>query len=294
MTFVLLCIILILLIIYFVLTNIISYNEYDYEIICESKFNEYNNSLKKFEQKLSNYYHYADDYFRIDHGDQYMNFFKRLGKCKIHICSDKNQIIGNAISILRNIKNIGKCLYLCDLKVDMKHRNKYIPFKLINNGLNELEKTDKFYMIAMTGKACDKLERFIYFMNSFSDYNITYAGLLYIYTITFDQLKYVDKDLEKIDKYFFVSSANKKDLILKSTNKPMEILHINFNKYKFNATYDNFYLEPLKDHMYMFCLHENNKLVKVLKNKRITTDVTAKIFHNNMKSDFGFIQTSDI
>jgi len=44
----------------------------------------------------------------------------------------------------------------------------------------------------------------------------------------------------------------------------------------------------------MFCLHENNKLVKVLKNKRITTDVTAKIFHNNMKSDFGFIQTSDI
>ena len=96
---------------------------------------------------------------------------------------------------------------------------------------------------------------------------------------------------------YFISLYGVKDIILKSTHKPMKLLHLNFIKNINNTKSENMYT-PRKGYMHMFCFHENDHIVNYLKEIGIHTDTTASLIHCNMDNvkpcDWDFIQTSEI
>jgi len=90
----------------------------------------------------------------------------------------------------------------------------------------------------------------------------------------------------------FTSLKGVKDLILKSTNKPLKLLHAAWNNNKEN-------MEPIKGYIHMFCCHERDKLVRDIENIIIfdenNTKSTATIIQRGMDNcDWKFILTSDI
>src|SRR4051812_20982602 len=97
------------------------YYYYSYNIIIideTSACGKHNQLLKEFEKKMSHYYPLGNDEFRIDHGKEYCNFFRRIGTMHMAILKDGGKIYGTGCAILRNINkcNVRKCWYICDLK----------------------------------------------------------------------------------------------------------------------------------------------------------------------------------
>ena len=119
--------------------------------------------------------------------------------------------------------------------------------------------------------------------------NFNTGGTLMIYSFDYDTLL---KALPVIQKYrgpiTFLSLRGIKDLVLKSTNKPMELLHLQWgNKPGFST--------PMDGYTYMFCCINTDIIYHELFSKRITTDISATIIHTNMNDyDWTFIMTSDI
>ena len=118
---------------------------------------------------------------------------------------------------------------------------------------------------------------------------------LLIYSIDYDTLIKIKPILEKHKgpcKY--LSLNGKKDLILKSTGKPLPLLHIQFNNEIIRKD-DITYAKPKKGYTYMFCCLKDSKLNEELSKHDLNTDISATIVHRNMDNcNWDFIMTSDI
>jgi hypothetical protein len=241
------------------------------------------NELKEFEKEFSEWYPLGDDYFMISHGDDYLRFFERIGKVRMIGCYHNDKLIGLGIGVLRDI-GYEKVWYLADFKINNRYREKHLPYRIFRrmvfNGW--FLKSFKFYGICMDGQAKSKIVSTI---EKFWWLRFKVGPKLLIYSLNKDEM---EKSYECLHKNIsYESLLNIKDLTLKSTNKPKNILHLRFDnkglkKEQGNATY-------------MFCLLENNPIVKQLKNINIDTNISATIVYFNMDEDnFNDILTSEI
>jgi hypothetical protein len=294
--------------------------------ILEITDGKYNNELKEFEKAMSHNYPLGNDSFTISHGNNYYSFFDRLGKVYMNICIIDNKIVGTACGILRNIKynkNSNFCLnfvelafnnslkenyksqsldcwYICDLKLLPSFRGKNVITKMMLKSIFKLWTTNKVYAISMDDD--DQKENKILKYSQKSPFlNFKSAGKLMIYSVDYTTIINL---LPIIKKYKgdvkFTSLLGKKDLILKSTNKPMKLLHVYVDNLQFSVENlkiekDNYYIEPIKDYTYMFCCPSKSEMYEELTKNGITTKITATIIHKNMDDcDWNFILTSDI
>jgi hypothetical protein len=248
--------------------------------------NKYHDKIKIFEKKLSNWYPIGNDFFNISHGANYYDFFDRIGKLEMIIGTHNNNVIATGCGVLRNMSNGDKVWYIADLKVDKKHRGKKLSFKLAMKALSFLKQTNKIYAISMNEE--NKDNNIIKITKNIPFINMKYGNTLLIYSLDYKQM---DKIFPLLQKYrsdiSFTSLHMIKDLTLKSTNKPMNILHLQWSpKNKIKS------FVPIKNYKHMFCLPITDPLIKLL---NIKTDITATIIHNNMDNyDWSFIETSEI
>lgn len=261
----------------------------------------YNDKMKEFEKELNNWYPLGNDSFKIDHGKKYFEFFKRLGEVNYQICLDQNNnIIAGGCGVLRKVlinekhNGLTKVWYLCDLKVHPDHRGKHLPLKMAKKtALTSYIKSQKGYAISMnpTGKRILKLAQNFKFIGL--NFDIKSAGNLLIYSLNYDQMLQVHNELKMMwGTISYLSMNGIKDLILKSNNQPMKILHV---QHGYDCEMINSLNIPIEGYIYMLCCHENDQLVNILKSYNITTEVTATIIHYNMDdSDWRFILTNDI
>lgn len=247
---------------------------------------DYHDRIQAFEKKLSNWYSLGNDKFRIDHGANYYSFFERQGKMKIVVCLDnKKNVIATGIGILKyaNGQNVW---YICDVKVDVNYRGMGIPLKMMMNSLHNIDKSDKVYGISMNnGNEENKILSLTQKMPLIKFKN---GGKLMIYSLNYDKmmvtLPIINRHLGPVN---FTSLNGVKDLILQSTGKPIEILHME-RGYGKNS-------KPIQGFTHYFCCHENSLLYKELVGNGIVTDISATIIHHNMDGvDWGFITTAQI
>lgn len=245
-----------------------------------------NNKLKVFEEKLKHDYPLGDDYFNIVHGDNYYAFFERLGDVHMNMIEKNNELIATACGVLRTI-NHKQCWYLCDLKVDPEYRGLHIPFKLAYDAKYKLNLCGKAYGITMNKPNSENKVIKLSTHLSMFNFKVVKEPLM-IYSITYTKLLSIRNIIEKHrGPISFLSLENTKDLILKSTKKPMKILHIQYN--------DTGLKNPLPNYTYMFCCLYNDSLYKDLLKVDILTSTTASIIHHQMDDwDWRFILTSDI
>lgn len=263
------------------------------------KKKKYHNKIIKFENELSNWYPLGNDFFKINHGRNYYAFFDRLGKSIYMTCVNDDNIVGIGCSVLRNIplnynsRKLTNVFYLCDLKIHPKFRGLHLPFKMLLKGIKYYNITDKAYGITMDNKK--KINKVVKLAKNIP-IKFKIAGKLMIYSLNFDDIcKALPIIIRNRGQVYFKSLVGIKNLILKSTNNPMNLLHIQYNKiYPYNLN-ENVTTNPIKNFTHMFCCPKNDIMYSELLNIGIITDITATIIHYNMdNSDWRFIMTSDI
>lgn len=263
-------IILILLLIYFILddgihTRKLSIND--------------NKIIKEFEKKMSHYYPLGKDEFRISHGNNYFKFFDRIGYTHLQGCFYKNKLIATACGVLRDTK-YGKTWYICDLKVDEKYRGKMLTRRMLMKTWYNMFYSNRFYGISMNNDKDNKIKQLIKKMPII---NIKDAGTLHIYSMNYDEIIIALPIIKKYrKKASFVSLKGIKDLILKSNNEPLPLLHLEYH--------DNGLL-PQEGSTHMFCCHESDPMFKEFNESNITATIVQYGMDN---FDWDFIQTSEI
>ncbi len=251
---------------------------------------EYGARLQEFENIAE--YPYGDDFFRLDHGENYFAFFERLGEPLFHIALDENRIVACAAGVLRTLEieeKTFKAWYLCDLKVDKNYALKRLPARLFKKKLfSNYLKCSRGYAVSMNpakGK-----NRVIKLIERFKWIPIRYAGKLNFYS--FNQTEagnFHDKLESELGKISYLSLKGKKDLIMKSTGKRLPLFHIQ------HGAAANFGMsKPSKKGTYMICSSENSELDNLLK-KQFPVSATASVLAHRMNpKDWNFILTSDI
>lgn len=262
-----------------------------------------NNKSKKFEEQMSNYYPLTDtEQFRLDHGKIYSKFFDRMGKLHTNVCYDREKnLIATGSGVLRNINN-NKIWYICDLKIDKKYRGRHIPFHMFMNSLHLAKLSNKAYGITMNNSN-DKNNKVVKLAKKIKSPigGFAIAGTLLIYSLNSKDMLIAKPIIESIKgPIFFVNLRNIKDIILKSTNKPMNLCHVNLLKNAGNCKYykDQVTYQIDVEYTYMFCFHKDDIINKKLNASNINTNITATIIHHNLDDltpdNYDFIQTSEI
>ena len=263
--------------------------------------NLYNKRLKYFEKQMSHWYPLGSDKFRIDHGINYSAFFERIGSPHM-VVAGSNHIYGTGCGILRRISQygIGRCWYICDLKIRADHRGNWLPFKMLSQCFHLKSLASKGYGISMnTPDTPNKIARLCKRIKLIEFKN---AGNLLIYSLDYDAIRRI---IDVINRHkgatFFVSLTGIKDIILQSTSKPLKLLHMNFVKNIGDTMLDTvaeIFHEPQPGYTHMFCLHEHDVLVKYLHDIGVNTDTSATVIQHGLdklKPDhYDFIQTSEI
>lgn len=235
----------------------------------------HNEKLKIFEKSLEQFYPLGDDSFTINHGDTYSSFFDKIGKPTMTGCIKNDEIIALICGVLKN-----DIWYICDMKVAKAYRRQHIMLKLLLSNISNLFYSRKIYGISMDSKNKSDSEHLISkipFLNPKKD-------KLLIYTVDYDTLI----DLLPIFKKYrgdisFVNNTGVKDIILKSTNKPMKLLHVVWG--------NKGLITPIIGYNYMFCSPINDIMTRYLP----YTNTTATIISCGMHDcDWKFIVTSEI
>ena len=239
-------------------------------------------------------YPLGKDFFRIDHGDNYLSFFARLGKTHYYAAVENGKIIAVAAGILRTIKQahtsskVFRVWYLCALQVHPSHRGRKIPLRIFSRAFfwNYL-KCQKIYAISMDGAESGKVERLL---KRFRWAPMKVAATLNFFSLSFVQLMQVRDLIERhLGNISFLSLAKKKDLILESTSKPLPLLHIQHGSR--SHTEEN----PKQNHVHMMCLPASHVLCDELVSLGLLVSATATIIHRGMsQTQWDFVMTSDI
>lgn len=251
----------------------------------------YASNLKIFEKFLDQTYDLGEDSFSIDHGQNYFNFFNRIGEPYYFLIQDKKSklLIGTGCAILRDFGEF-KMWYLCDLKIDPEHRGKNLTTSLfLAMGVKCTGITTEGYLISMDPGSA----KVVHIFNKIAGIVNMPAKTkkLFIYSVdkqfVVENLFLFNKTLSKIT---FLSLAGIKDLVLTSTGKPMNLFHLQHGPFADDNSVD--INELPSDAVIMFCTVENSLLYNELK---ITTDTTATIMFNGMDGfDWQWILTSEI
>lgn len=266
-----------------------------------------NADLKSFESKMQQSYPLGADSFKIDHGDNYFKFFKRLGYMYYYLIkTSAGDLVGTGCSVLRTSVINNKSYnywYLCDLKVDPAHRGKHLSSYLIVTIIPKfIFKSRRGYLITMNNSDKTKINPVMGIFNKINSvfkFNISFDTILNIYSLNREQLLSVMQLLvNTFGPLSVLSLRGIKDIVLTSTNAPMNLYHIQHgpNASLDSVPMDNIIKSDMIDPVFMFCCPVTSELTKQLNEcGNITTNVTATIVHYNMEFfDWHNILTSEI
>jgi hypothetical protein len=249
---------------------------------------KYQNEIEALEEIAE--YPLGDDFFKISHGKDYFNFFDRLGESHYFVCIIGNKVVAVACGIIRKM-DFKPIFYLCDLKVHPDFRGRHIPLRiLLRAAFRYYLKCPRGYAISMDHKG-QKENRVAKLLKKFWILPFKVSAKILIYSLDYQQITNIRNLLEDHKgKIGFLSLKGTKDLILKSTQAPIPLLHI-----QYGVTGDFSENLPREGYSHMISLLAIDQLVKLLENKNIFPDNTATLISHNTKSfNWDFVLTSDI
>ncbi|MBI3560349.1 MAG: GNAT family N-acetyltransferase [Gammaproteobacteria bacterium] len=245
-------------------------------------------------QELENLseYPFGSDFFRIDHGSTYFQFFERLGQPIFNVAIENEKIVACAAGILRKLPLADgeiKSWYLCDLKVHPQFRGRGLPSRLFRTGLflNYL-KCSRGYAISMNPSTGNN--GVINIIQKLPWLAFMTAGQLNFFNLSWAQMVDVSASLTRITgPLSYLSLANKKDLIMKSSNQTLNLLHV-----QYGPLAEPQLLEPQKNFIHMICAQENSPLNQLLVSKFPISAQATLLSHRMNNINWDFILTSDI
>ncbi len=261
-------------------------------IVIKKRTKELSEMLTRIGEQIT--YPYGDDFFCISHGEDYFQFFDRLGKpfWTAHL-DTHHQISSQLCAILRKVplrNRFASAWYLCDLKKDQHYASPQTFSKLFKHFMRLTWRCQRGYAISMNRQ--DGKNPFGQVVKKTFFFPGLKQEILNIYSCDYDCLqKILPLIEEQRGRVSYLSLRNIKDIVLQKTGV-MPLFHLQFGPL---ATKEPTSLTSLADHTYMWCALSSDPFTKKLREQDIHPSATASLFSFRMQgSDFSWVLTSDI
>ena len=246
------------------------------------------------EQRAS--YPLGQDSFRIDHGEDYFAFFRRLGRLRYFVLLADGRVAAVAAAVLRRVpmdrgERAGEAWYLCDLKVHPDFRGRHLPLRLLTRTfLPCVLRCRRAYAVSMN-PGDGRPNPVVRLLGRFRLAPLRPAGRLLLYSLEAGAVRRLRPQLETaLGPVSFLSLRGRKDLILGSTGAPLPLLHL-----QHGPLAEAGQAEPEDGSTHMLCRPEGDGLIQVLAAAGIEPSADASLVSLGMTaSDWRFILTSDI
>lgn len=241
-------------------------------------------------------YPLGNDYFKIDHGGDYFKFFNRLGDVHYYTWVDGGHVAAVGAGILRKVplkrNQLARVWYLSDLKVRKDFRGQKIPLRMLTRAfLPNYFRCQRGYAISMNSSGEQK-NRVARLLEHFRWVPIKEVTKLLIWSLSQSQMKRVEHIVQKYrGPVTYLSLRGVKDIVLRSTNEPMPLVHVQFGPLADPSSLR----EAEVGAVHMFCSPENDPLTREILASGFAPSSTASVIAHRMKeSDWTWVLTSDI
>lgn len=246
-------------------------------------------------------YPIGDDFFQIDHGDDYFAFFDRLGQVKYYVALDGDRVVAVGAWILRQVSDrVGEdpcgTWYLCDFKVHPAYQRQLLSLRLLRYAIAQNQDIcDRGYAISMNS-GCDRANRLVKTFCRFPALQFQHSTTLGIYSLDAQTMQSVEPLLTNHrGPMSYVSLKGIKDLRLQSNDHVLPLLHVRWGGWGKNTSFPSPITTPRTGHTHMFCVPETDALAAILSQNNIYPGAIASVISHGMEhNDWRFILTSDI
>jgi len=241
-------------------------------------------------------YPLGDDFFEIDHGDDYFAFFDRMGTSAMYAAIDHHTLAAIGSIVMRSIPpheatSPRSCWYVCDLKVFHKYRRNRIPIKMFKAGFpRKYPICPRGYAVSMNpGDGSEN--PVVRLAGHVKLAPVSVGAHLLFYSMSAEEIRAHRSILElHRGPISFLSMRGIKDILLESTQAPMPMLHL-----QFGPCAEAGLEEPLEEHIHMFCTPSDDPLAEAMLAIGVMPTATATVLHHRMGDwDWSFILTNEI
>lgn len=245
-------------------------------------------------------YPWGNDFFKIDHGDDYFAFFDRLGEVDYYVSlNEQRQVMAVGAGVLRTVRDrmsspAKLTWYLCDLKVHPQFQNQRLSLRLLRHAIAMgKSRCDRGYSISMD-PAPGQSSPWIRILEKLAVLPFRYSCALNIYSLNFENVTEILPRLQQIHgKIGYRSLQGKKDLRLQSSGQVLPLLHLEWGDALLDE--EGLFWEARLDHIHLFCAPIGSPLVQELTDRLIVPTGTASVVSRSMEDcDWSFIRTSEI
>ncbi len=245
-------------------------------------------------------YPWGDDFFKIDHGDDYFAFFDRLGEVDYYVSlNEQRQVMAVGAGVLRAVRDrvtapLQIAWYLCDLKVHPQYQNQRLSLRLLRHAIAMGQsRCDRGYSISMD-PAPGLPSPWIRILEKLAVLPFRYSCALNIYSLNSETVTEILPRLQQIyGKIGYRSLQGKKDLRLQGSGQVLPLLHLEWG----DALLDEelLFWEARPDHVHLFCAPIGSPMAQELAIRSIGPTGTASVVSRGMEDcDWSFIMTSEI
>lgn len=259
---------------------------------------QFQSQIASLEQFAS--YPWGDDFFKIDHGNDYFAFFDRLGEVNYYVAlNDQQQVTGVGAGILRSVRYHVTdppqlTWYLCDLKVHLQYQNQRLSLRLLRHAIAMGQpKCDRGYSISMD-PAPGQPSPWIRILEKLTILPFRYSCALNLYSLDADSLTEILPNLQKTHgKIGYRSLQGKKDLRLQKTKSLIPLLHLEWGEALMDD--ENLSWDPIPGYLHLLCTPAGSPIDQHLSDQSIVPSGTASVVSRGMEDcDWNFIMTSEI
>jgi hypothetical protein len=245
-------------------------------------------------------YPLGDDWFKIDHGNDYFAFFDRLGELDYYIGlaqpPDPPQVAIVGAGILRHIPfqqgaAPQSVWYLCDLKVHPQHQGQRASIQILSYAIAQgIQRCARGYLISMD-PGDGGPNRLVRMLERWPLVPLKRVETLNIYSVDASQMPQLEPILSRHrGPIGYQSLRGVKDLRLQSTGAVLPLLHV-----QWAAAAGSVRADAAAGFAHMFCAPSQDALALELDQIGLRPTATASIVAHGMKDcDWRFVLTSDI
>ena len=261
--------------------------------LCEDEFKLYQDRIARLQSHFSS--SLGDDYFYFDHGADYFEWFRTLGKLYYFVVLDGDDVVAVAASTIRQLTSPSgeksePFFYLCDLKVLPSHQGKKLPEKLFTNRFpHHYFKCPRGYAVSLD-PADGSDNSVVRMLDNFPFIPFDLASRIGIVALDTELMAEVDPILRRHrGPVYYNSLSGIRDMILHSTGEPLPVLHAQFGPFS-QCGHEN----PVDNHIHMFCAPLDDPLIRDLELRGIRPVATASVIQHRMEGwKWQFLLTSE-
>ncbi len=242
--------------------------------------------LAGFERRFE--YPLGRDHFHIDHGSDYLAFFRALGEPFPFVAESAQGIVGVLIAVKKRTAR-GPVWYLCDLKVSPLSERGLGQRLLASWARAHLEPNAAAFGVSMN--AADGSNRMARVARRCPAAGVVATTEVVLFSFDHATWLRVASTVEReLGAVAFFDPRGTKDIVLASTGQPLPLLHAQHGPFARPR------VGPArKDHTHMLCLPRTDSLVGTLAERGATPNASATVLHRAMPQfDWRHLLTSDI